>query len=331
MSQKDKFGIALQSAVGTKVTTMAWWIPVGTAEFKPDRKTLDYQETVGIRVPTQQATGSKLYTGSIEGATRPNSVGALLGAAFGTPTTACTTACSVATYQHTFDPCATGKNPRPFSAMSVFADPGTPIVQLHYDCFLNAIEFSAQADDYLMFKTDVVALHLDTTQSNPAITSDSTTKFTYQNITACTTVSGCSAEIPLTNFRVRWNNNIEPDPVLLGDTEATSATPGSVTIEGDMEVSGSDNISAHVTRALLDTPEDVSLRINVVGANIGVSNVPYKFVIDIKKLNYTDAPIAISGSDTLKTVKITFGAFLDESTSKAIEFTVVNNNAGTTY
>lgn len=330
MSQKDKFGVAIQSSgVGTKVTTAEWWIPVSSAELKPNRESLKIDETIGIRVPLAQDTGTKTYGGTVKGAVRPGSFPALLAAAWGAP---CTTASAcTGAYTHVFDPCVSGKLPLPLSAYLVYGDPTTPIVDLFYDVFLNSIEVSCSTDDYMMFDADCVALHLDTAQANPTVTSDTTTKMTFKDLAATMTVAGCTTTVSLSDFRLRWNNNIDADPVAFGSTEASSVTPGSVSIEGSFTITGSNNISTHYRRALLDDPTSVQLVLTATGGVIGSTACSYVISYDIKQLNYTDAPVSVNAAEPLRAVEVTFGAFLNESLSQAVVVTVTNNHDGTKY
>lgn len=329
MSQRDKLGLALQTAHGTKKTTMDWFVPVTEAEFSPDRQTLEIDENIGSRVPLPEDLGSKIYKGSITGAVRPNSLPALMGAAFGSPTTSVLVAATA--WSHTFDPVASGKAPRPMSVMTVLGDPTTDIVDLFYDAYINSLELSVATDDYMMFSADCVALHLDDTQSSPSSTHDGTSKFPFNKVGVQMAVNGGAlADISCSNWRVRWNNNIEPDDVVLGDIESNGVTPGKVTIEGSFTVAGTDNVAAHYRRALLEDPDKVRLVLTATGANIsGVHD--YTVSVDVKRLRYTSAPVGIKGSDTLKGITIDFAAYLDETSGKAVEYIVKNSNAGSTY
>lgn len=329
MSQKDKLGVALQASVGTKKTTMDYWIPVTAASLAPSRDTLAISETAGIRVPLPEDMGSKSYAGSIDGAMRPDSFPAILGAAFGAPTTS--TLVAATAWSHVFDPCASGKNPRPLSVFQVYGDPTTPIVDLFYDVYINGLEMSVAQNDYMLFSADCVGLHLDQSQSNPSATNDATSKFTATQVGAQISVDGGSlADVSISDWRLRWNNNIEADPTPLGETEAASATPGSVTIEGSFTVTGANNVSDHYRRALLDTPSAVRLVLTAEGATISGAH-KYSVVVDIKRLRYTAAPVAVSGSDALKGVTVDFAAYLDSGTSKAVEITVKNGQDGSKF
>lgn len=324
MSQKDKFGVALQSAVGTPVTTMTAWPPVTEASFEPNRATLEIDETVGIRVPTVEDLGSKSYSGSVAGAVRPDSFPVFLSATFGEPTT--TEKVAATAWEHVYDCLG---DPMPLSAFLVYADPATPIVDLFSDVWVNSLEVTAATDDYMLFSADCVAGKLDTAQANPTITSDGTSKFPFNQLGAQISVNGGAlTDVDISEFRFRWNNNIELDDVPLGSLESEGATPGSVSIEGSFTVTGANSVAAHYRRVLQENPDNVRIVLTATGAQIsGVYD--YKVAIDIKRARYTAAPVKVSGSDTLKNISVDFAAYLD--TTNAVTITVVNANDGTDY
>ena len=324
MGQKDKCGVALQTALGTKATTMDYWPPVTEATLEPDRQTLEMDEALGLYEKAAPDMGSKTYGGTIAGAVRPTSIGCLLSAAFGAPTTSTVT---TGVYSHVWDVAA--GNPLPFSTMCVNGDPTTAIVDLFYDAYINALELSAQSNDYMMFSADVVALHLDDSQSNPSSTLDGSSRFTWAQLAAQIAVSGGSlGDIDVSNWRFRRNTNIEVDDVAFGDTEANGVTRGVATMEGSFTATGKDNVSTHYRRALLDSPADVRLVLTATGGTISGAH-KYTLTVDIKKLRYTKASKPVSGSDPLKNTTVDFGAYLDGSQSVVI--TLKNADAGTNY
>ena len=58
MARSDSVGLAKQTALGTKQTTMEFFVPVESAEISNNVETLEAEETIGTRFPTGVDYGS---------------------------------------------------------------------------------------------------------------------------------------------------------------------------------------------------------------------------------------------------------------------------------
>ncbi len=327
MSQKHRVGAALQSAVGTPVTTMTHWIPVTSANVDPNREELEITETAGRRAPDPTDLGSKSYQGSIAGAVRPNSFPLWKTAAFGTPAT--TVLVAAAAWQHIWNPDGTGSEPRPLSLMLIADDSTTPIVDFFSDVFITGLKVSCARDDYMLYELKTLPLHMDLATADPgAVVHDATSKFPFNALGVQLSVNGAAlAELGISDFEIDYDGKFEVDEVNLGSLEADGATSPGYSITGSFNVTGVNNVSPHYRRALLETPDQCRLVITAAGATISGAH-KYAEIIDIKHLRYISAPIALEAASMLNKIKVDFKAFWSTSDSKAMEWTTVNTDDG---
>lgn len=322
MGQNDAVGLAKQTDFATKKTTMDFWLPLTAENIGCNREELAIDETLGTRAPSDRVLGGKMYEGSMGGAVRPAGFGLLCAGAFGAPTT---TTLTTGAYQHVYNPHAAGRVPLPLSVFTYNADPTTTIRDLFWGCYVNELEVKCEANGYMTFTAGIVGAQLDDTQSAPTATMDSTSKFPFDQLTATIAVNGGAAgAINLANFRLKWLNNMEPAPFVLGSTAVSSFTPGNVGIELDFETI--DTLSTHYRRALLDTQDAVAVVVKAEGATIA-STYKYTVQFDLKKARYVSAPIDIDAGSTLTKVAVQAKGVYDDSSSKSLETTIKNATA----
>src|ERR1043166_5172378 len=173
MSRVDSVGLAVQTAgMGTKVTSMEYWVPVETANVTANRQTLTIEETIGTRFATALDYGTRFFDVPMAGAPRASSFPRILSGFMGNPVTT-----GSSPYTHTFDPTLSGKVPDPHSIYVVRNDPksaGQPaIVDLFWDARGNEIAIDIASNDYVKMNAAWIALDLDDTQSAPVASYDS--------------------------------------------------------------------------------------------------------------------------------------------------------------
>ena len=326
MGQRDAVGLARQTDFATKKTTGFTWPPAMTADFDQDVTYLDVPEAIGLVGELAPDRGGVIYKGTIEGAVRPASFGLICTLALGAATSASPVS---GVYTHTFDPLATGKTPLACSVFLYNADPTTTVQRLYYGAYIDKLTVDCAADAYFKFAAEFVAANLDSTQSAPTASLDSTSRFPFHQLTATYYVNGAaSASINLTQFSLSWNNALEPAPHVLGSTTVTGITPGIRTIEYSFETP--DNLSEHVLRALKTTPDAVRLVITATGAEITTGH-NYSVAFDLKKIQEQSAPMALNAGEVTNVVAVSGKGYVDTSTSKSLEVTIKNATAPSTY
>lgn len=233
--------------------------------------------------------------------------------------------------KHLWAPVAVGKRPMPASVWTVNADPTPSIVDKYVGTKGNELTMEVEANGYFMFTAGLAAAILDDTQTAPTASRDASAKMAFHRITAQISVAGAAlSSIALQNFSLSFNNNLVTDLFVLGSKEVDDIPDGN--IESEVTFTPTQNISQHYRRALKDIPEDVRLVLRAQGDLItGFGTRSYEVVVDLKRLQYTEAPVEIDASETLRGVEITARPVLDETTGAMLEVYVINTNAGTTY
>src|SRR5262249_8069057 len=153
-SRIDFVGLARQTAVGTAVTTMEYFVPVESANVTVNRETLEIQETTGTRFPIGIDYGTRYFEIPLAGAPRVNSLPRVLSGFMGQPASAI----AGTLHKHTFDPQLTGKIAEWHSIFAVRNDPSPAIVDLFYDARGNEIALNIAPNDYLRFDATYYAL-----------------------------------------------------------------------------------------------------------------------------------------------------------------------------
>jgi hypothetical protein len=309
--------------------------PVATEGLGLSRDTMEYDETVGNRAPTAQEYGGRVYEGDIEGAARPNSFGLFLSMVMGPPVTVETLAPSggdPGVYTHTWNPIRVG-NPGPLPA-SIWTvnrtDEGVDIVDKYVGVKGDSLSLEIANDGYLVFTMGAVGYLLDQTATEPTgVAQDLSKKFPFHVVTAQMAVGGGSlATVPLLDFGLDYNNNIVTDQFVLGSKEVENLPEGN--IEPEATFTPAADIEDHYRRSLLDSPEDVRLKLNAQGAIItGIHR--YAISVDLKRLQYTEAPVEIDAGETLSGVEVTAAPVLTDDGTGFLEVVLVNSDDGDIY
>lgn len=283
-------------------------------------------------------SGARLYEATTAGTTAgaaPGSLGTTTAGQTVTDGTAVWTdvgpSAGAAVYKHVWDPTAAGKRPMPATLWTVNDDVVPAIVDKFVGAVGNELSLEVEANGYLVFTAGLLAAVLDQTASAPSATRDTTKKWAFHQLSAQISVAGAALEpIKLTAFSMSYNNNLVDDLFVLGSTEVEDLPPGN--IESEVGMTSASDIPDHYRRALKDTPEDVRLVLKASGARILAAGThAYSIEIDLKRLQYTEAPVEIDASETLRGVEITAVPVFDETTSGLVTVTVENNQTGAAY
>jgi hypothetical protein len=329
MGASSFIGVAKQSDLVTKNTTMAFFPQVSTAKLGLERAIVKMDETNGSRMASAIAYGSGYAKGEIEGAVRPASFPIFLASALGAPTSDAGTGTPKA-YTHVFDPTVT-PTLRPLSIMQVNNDTVPAAVDLFYGCVTDELSVSAKVDEYLMFKAAVFGLGVDQGQSAPAVTRDTSARFTALQIAAQIGVNGAAlAAVKVSEFNVSIKNNVGTDCKVLGSSALVDLPGGNVEVEVEFTIVGTAAMLEHYRRAMAATPDDVAVKLVATGAVISGANAN-SVTIDIKRMQYTEAPLDINAKDVATSIQIKGTACADATTGKLVIVTVMNDQAGTLY
>lgn len=302
--------------------------PVATEGLSLDRDTLDYDETVGSRAPTAQEYGGRVYSGDIEGAVRPNSFGLFLSMVLGPPES---TLVSTGVYDHVWDPIASGNpGPLPASVWTVNRHEDGDIIDKYIGTKGDTLALEVSNDGYMVFTIGGVAYKLDQTATEPTgIAQDLTRKFPFHVVTAEIEVAGGGlASVPLLDFGLDYNNNLVTDQFVLGSQEVENIPEGN--IEPEVTFTPAADVGEHYRRSLLDTPEDVHLKLTALGPIISTTN-RYTVTVDLARLQYTEAPIEIDAGESLTGVEVTASPVLSDDATEFMTITIRNNVNGDIY
>lgn len=283
------------------------------------------------------ADGGRLYevtTAGTTAATKP--------AAFGTTTTGQTitdgtvvwtdrgSSTGVTIYKHTWNPVAAGKVPLPATLWTINADVTPNIVDQYVGAKGNELSLEVEANGYLMATAGLVAAILNGGVAAPSASRDATKKWAFHQVTAQISVAGGAlASVPLLSFGMSYNNNEVTDQFVLGSKEVDSIPDGN--IEAEATFTPGANIEGHYRRALLDTPEDVRLLLKAEGAALSGTTTKNTLSIDLKRLQYVEAPVDIDAGETLRSVEVTARPVLDEGSGNLLEVSIINNQTGANY
>jgi hypothetical protein len=334
MSKADRVYAALQEdgalktpRAGTATNILS--PPVATEGLTLSREAVELDETVGSRAPTAQEYGGRVYEGDIELAARPDSFGLFLSMVLGPPTTTVVLADTV--WKHVWNPIAGGNpGPLPATIWTINKDPDVDIIDKFVGVKGNEMNLSVEANAYLMATIACVGYLLDPTATEPAgIPQDLTRKWVYHQVSALMTVgAGSEVSVPLLDYSLDYSNNIVTDQFVLGSKEVENLPEGN--IEPEVTFTPAADIVGHYRRSLLDTPEDVRLRLKAEGGVIsGIHK--FTFEVDLKRLQYTEAPVEIDAGETLNGVEVTAAPVLTESGTGFMEISITNDNDGDVY
>lgn len=319
MSRVDSVGLAKQASVGTKQVTMEYYVPVESADVGLSRETMEVEETVGHRFPTDIDYGTEFWEASLSGKARASSLVRLLSMYFGAPTTSATA--HAGAKQHLFNP-VSAVSLVPHSVLFNRTDPSTAITDLVYDAYGNTLNLGVAVNDFVSFEAGIVGISNDDARPEPTVTLDTSPRFNFDECTAYISVNGGGeTEIPLSDFSLSYNNNFETDNFVLGQRTLYALNEGNATADVTFTVKG--DMDDHYRRALLATPDAVKLRLIAEGAVIGTA-VPYTFEITVYRCAYISAPAAISAADRLTGIEVSARAAYSSSDSKFVDVKVIN-------
>ena len=333
MSYRDIVGIAKQSAFATKTTAASAFMfpPVTKESLAIERENITIEETSGTRAPSSLAYGTSSVKGDIEGAIRPTSFPLFLAGAFGVPAS---TVLSGGAFSHVFDSTAASAL-LPLSIYTVNTDPVSSITDLYFGCYVDELEFTAAVDEYVMYKAAIVGAGLDTTQSAPAATGDTSARFTALNVSGSLGVSGqAKAGINLKDCTIKYTNGLSTDDKILGSASLASVPLGNAECEVEFTIVDTSAFKTHYHTYFTDatTPVDLELELTITGATISGVHA-YKVIINVARFQYTEVPVEIDAGSVMSEMKVKGRACLS-SGGDLVTVTVVNNTtnaAGVAY
>lgn len=325
MSRVDAVGLAKQTAVGTKNTTVEYWTPVESADMNDNPEFYSIEETIGNRFPTDEEVGVRFFEAPLALAPRAASFPRVLSAFFGAPTTTALT--DAGAKKHLFDP--VGKVLVPHSVFLHRADPSPKISDLVWDAFGNEISFSAEPNDFLRASASFVGRDLDDTVSvAPSITSDLTRRWTFDECKVFLSVDGgAESQEQVSAWGLTYQNNLQTDLAVLGSKRLWRIDTGNVTGELTFTPVGSPtSLSAHYRRVLADPRNNVKVRMLAQGSLIGTVD---RFEVEViaYRTRYREGVPPVSAADTLKQLPVTLSIAYDSAATKCVDVAVKNSVA----
>lgn len=322
MARSDGFGLAKQTALGTKNTTVEYWTPVESVDVGDNPELYSKEETVGHRFPTDEETGGRFWELTANGAARAASFPRILSTYFGPPTTTALT--DAGAKKHLFDP--VGKTLVPLSCFVHRADIAPKVSDLLFDCLGSSLGISVEPNDFLLYEAGMIARDNDDTVSvAPTITSDLTRRWTFDECKVFLSVDGgAETEEKVRAWSVSFENTIDTDMWVLGSKRLYSLPVGNASMEVGFEPVGSvTSLSAHYRRVLADPRNNVKVRMLAQGGPI-VAVDKYEVEVIVYRSRYREGVLNISAPDTLKSMPVTLGASYDGTASKFVEVAVKN-------
>lgn len=340
MSKKNLVYVALQrdgdTYLKTARTTATFNMPVQSGEAGINRDFIEGAETLGTRSQEPQDPGLTRFAGSIPFFVRPTSSPVFFTMAMGEPTTS-TPATATNARDHLYEPDQSTKHPMQATLWLINNDPTPNIASKIIGAKGNEIGVAVGVNQYLASTFGFLAPLREayTTGDTLTVTKDSSKRFTYVQVAANLSITGVGslAPVALSDFDFNWNNNIVDDLGQLGSTELTSTPEGDVECTAGFTVTQNSLLSENYERALLEIPDDVTLRLTATGPVIEAA-LYNEFEITLYKAHYREATGGdITAGDTTRALAITARPVLDESLTpdKSLDVRFRNANAGTTY
>jgi len=325
MSRVDAVGLAVQPAgMGTKVTSMEYWVPVESSDVNDNATQLTIQETIGNRFATGLDYGTRFFEVPMSGAPRASSFPRVLSGFLGNPATS-----GAGPYVHTFDPTAAGKVPEPHSIFAIRNDPKAAgqaaIVDLFWDARGNELQVNIAANDYVKMDANWIALDLDDTQTAPVASYDSSNRFKFSQVAVEWTLDGTFSDqtaIVAASAGVTYQNNLDTDEAVLGSRKLYALPYGNA--DAEVRFSARSTMETFYRYALDVDPTDIGFRLTATGTGTD------KIVITVPACQEVSAPAPISGADVLKAVDVTARVHLDTVSGKFFTVAVTNSVASYT-
>lgn len=320
MGKRDYIGVGMQTALGTPNLTPTHFPPIMKESLSIDRESMKAEETSGTRAQLAADYGTRSFAGDIEGLVRPASIPLFFMNGLGAPVV---TTPAAGVTKHSFDP----TNVSSLVPLTIFTvDQANGIVDAYTDVLTDELKLSIEPNGYLTWASKMVALGLDQEQLAPSATRDATKRFHFGDVLAQISVNGGAlTTIRLAAYELTIKNGLKlDDAFVLGSLYADDYDFGDLEAEVKFTVRG--DVSDHYRRLLLDDPDAVRLVMNVTGADVTAGN-PSGVLIDLKQLQYTEAPNEIDAGDTKKAIEITADVVLDEALNKVLTIDVTNGVA----
>jgi hypothetical protein len=326
MSRLDIVGIAKQSALGTKQTTMEQFPPEVSMDPTVNRTQVQIDETLGSRFPSGQDNGTKYYDLKMSGALRPTSLPRIKSGFMGAPVTTAFTAGDAGSYQHVFDPTLGGAAPVAHSIFAVRKDPSPAIVDLFFDAIGNSFTETYAPNAYVMGEWDWIALDLDGTQSAPSPSRDTSPRFKFDQVAVYVNLNGAGeAAVKCAEASVAYNNNLDVDEAVLGSRKLYALPVGNADCQ--ITFSPREALNSYYRENLKDDPTTSSLRIVATGPAIAATSKFYTVETVVSAFEITDAPATIDAATVLKMVQVTARCKLDDVTGKFVTQKITNSTA----
>lgn len=301
-------GLAKETTFGTPVAATAY-LPFETESITAEIEQVVDSSLKALLDESPSYGGLETYGGEIVFPVRPTSVGHILRAAMGEPTTTGTNP-----YTHTFIP-----KQAEFSA-DCFLPPYT--IEVHRDlssafqyagCVVNSLQLSYGAKQKILkAQAEIIAKDVALiTKSTPSF--ETNDPFLWHQ--AVLQVGGANNNI-FEEFSVKLNNNLEGVATLNNTKKIAKIWPTGVrTVEVD------------ATIGIYDLTE-YNRFVNQSETNFTITftSGSFQFKIELPKVRYTAFPLSVGGPDRL-TVKLKGKAKYDATTTGAIKITLVNNTA----
>lgn len=340
MSKRNLVYVALQRDTDAYLkvarTIATFNMPVGSAEAGINRDFIEGPETLGARSQEAQDPGLTRYAGSIPFFVRPNSSPVFFTMAMGEPTTS-TPATATTTRDHLFEPDVSTKRPMQATLWLINNDPDPEIQHKIIGAKGNELAIAVGMNTYLSGTLGFLAPLREayTGADTTTVTKDAGRRFTYVQTTATISITGVGslAPIALNSFDFNWNNNIVDDLGELGSTELTSTPESDIESTVSFTATQNSELNEHYERALLELPDDVTLRLTASGAIIEAA-LHNEFEITLYKAHYREASGGdITAGDVTRALDITARPVLDESQTpdKSVDVRFRNVNTGATY
>lgn len=341
MSRKDNVGIAPQADMDTEASAVAYSPPLTGESLALNRAEMNIDEMLGNRGPSKQEYGLRSLSGPLNGALRPRSGGLILASYWGAPVSAQPDAAGApAVYQHLYDPYARDY-PVPLSIWGVNNDAlraldGSilpPIVTKYLGAVGNTLTLSCEVNNYLLAEAAYLAKDVKLDEPNPSMSRDASGKWPFNQLFADMSVAGGPlVEIPIGQFSFAYGNNPADDQGKLGSVMLDDVPLGNM--DSTLTFTALRDVPSFYKRAFADSPEQVTIRIRAIGptiATVGAVTYAHSLVLDFPYLQEVTAPVARSGSDTLRNVEVTANIVNDDTTGKLFTATLTNTEDGSLY
>lgn len=332
MSRLDSAGIAKQTGsgaggLGTKQTTMEYFVAVEGAERGPSIERMTVEETLGHPFPTDQDTGTRYYEPGLNGKARGASLPRLLSPFLGDPVTTTPDGAGAPTARnHNFDPVAR-PTPRAVSLLLNNDDPfqydGAAITDLYWDAIGNELTLEVEPNNWVTFDAGFVAKEVDEAAARPSPTADLTRRFGFYECKVYTSINGAGeTEAPVGSFGFDYALNVPTDTFVLGSAALFRIRPGNR--DATVRFMPRTNMAAWYRRATqLADQDDCKIRLEALGPVIG-GTVRHKIEIIAHRCHVQEAPVDIDAGETLEGVEVTARAAYNATDSKFVEANIVN-------